>query len=62
MEVIIYERRVIVSEFTMVGGMIMAFIIGFLCYAKGINDGLDKKDDDIEKIIIKALKRFSEGD
>lgn len=34
---------------------------GLVAYRKGFNDGRDRQDEDIERIIVKALKKYKEG-
>lgn len=40
--------------------MIVGFAIYLLSYGKGHSDGYEKKDKDIEKMIVTALKKFNE--
>ena len=48
------------NEWAMLIGMFIAFIVGFVCYGKGYSDGRDKNDEDIEKMLIRAIKKSKE--
>ena len=48
------------NDWSMLLGALVCFVTGFICYIKGFDDGLDINDEDIEKIITKALKRYKE--
>lgn len=42
-------------------GTIICFIVGGISYAKGIEDGFEKKNQDIEKMLDRAIKRAKEN-
>lgn len=48
------------SDWSLTIGVIVCALTGFICYAKGVCDGLEKKDKDIEKMIVEAISKYNE--
>lgn len=48
------------SEWAIAIGAVAGMLWGAICYYKGYSEGLKKKDEDMETMLVKAILRFKE--